>query len=281
LYSLKKEAMATRFSSVDSRYFQITGQLTFLLTGIVFLGWDEYIFSFAVVIFSCFLFQTLAIKYLALPDSSSLRSSLITSLGLCLLLRVSDPFIMVTAAALAIGQKFLFRWKGYHFWNPANFAMVVLIAFSDEAWVSPGQWGHFLAIPLFIVVIGSLVLRNAQRWDMAVVFGLTLAALCFMRFVLYQGWNIEVWWHQFNTGTFWLYALFMITDPMTTPQNRTARLIWAAALGGIAFYVQHLMFIPTAPVWVLFFMTPMVPLINYGMKSEKWNWQLNFKSSTI
>ena len=273
--------MAARITQIDSRYFQIAGQSIFLLTGIIFLGWDEYIVAFAVSIFSCFVFQSLAIGYLGIPDSSSLRSSLITSLGLCLLLRVSDPFIMVTAAALAIGQKFLFRWKGYHFWNPANFAMVVLIGFTDEAWVSPGQWGHFLAVPLAIVFIGSLVLRNAQRWDMSLVFGMTLAALCYLRFVIYQGWNIEVWWHQFNTGTFWLYALFMITDPMTTPQNQRARLIWAALLAVVTFYFQHLLFIPTAPVWVLFFMTPMVPMINHWLKSEKWNWQLNFKSNIV
>ncbi len=273
--------MTSRLTKLDSRYFQIAGQSTFLLTGVIFLGWEEYITSFAIAIFSCFVFQSLAIWYLNLHDSTSLRSSLITSLGLCLLLRVSDPLLMITAASLAIGQKFLFRWNGFHFWNPANFAMAVLIFFTDGAWVSPGQWGHFLLVPLVIIAIGSLVLRNANRWDMALVFGLTLAALCFLRFVVYQGWNIEVWWHQFNTGTFWLYALFMITDPMTTPQNRSARLIWAAALGSITFYVQHLMFVPTAPVWVLFFMTPFVPLINYWLKSEKWSWQLNFKSNTI
>jgi Na+-transporting NADH:ubiquinone oxidoreductase subunit NqrB len=271
--------MLQQIHQTDSRYFQIVGQTTFLLFGLLFLGWDSYLASFALSVISCFFFQAIAIRYLGLSDSKSLRSSLITSLGLCLLLRVNDPLLMVTAAALAIGQKFVFRFNGYHFWNPANFAIAVLVGLTDEAWVSPGQWGHFLAIPICIVVIGALVLKSAQRWDIALVFGLTLAVLCYWRFVVYQGWNVEVWWHQFNNGTFWLYALFMITDPMTSPQNKKARMLWGVVLASAVFYIQHLLFVPTAPVWVLFFMTPIVPFINIWLKSPQWNWKHTLKTS--
>lgn len=267
----------------DSRIFQIAGQSIFLLVGIVFLGWHTELPSFAISIFSCYLFQSWAIQYLGLQDSLSLRSSLITSLGLCLLLRVNHPILMVTAAALAIGQKFIFRWRGYHLWNPANFAIALLVAFSDEAWVSPGQWGHFILLPLLILGIGTLVLRQAKRWDTAWFYMFTLASLSFFRFVFYQGWEVEVWWHQFNQGTIWLYALFMITDPMTSPQHAVARRVWAVLLGVLVFYVQHFWFIPTAAVWVLFFMTPWVPLINATLKSTQWHWvsNRNFKSNTI
>ena len=263
--------MKAQLSSTDSRYFQIFGQSLFLVTGIFFLGWGNQLSSFFIAILACFIFQSIAI-YMGLAPHHSLRSSLITSLGLCLLLRVNSPWLMVVAAALAIGQKFVIRYKGYHFWNPANFAIGVLVLLTHDAWISPAQWGHFSLVFVAILIVGTYILQDIKRWDTAFFYGVSLLVLCWLRYVYYLGWNWEVWWHQFNTGSFWLYAMFMITDPMTSPQHKWLRRIWAVTLAGATFYVQHFKFIPTAAVWTLFVWTPLVPFLNAWTRSSKWNW---------
>ncbi len=255
----------------DSRYFQIIGQSTFLLAGIFLMGWYVHLPLFLWAIFGSVAFQMLAI-YFGLADGNSLRSALITGLGLSLLLRVNHPLMMVTAAALAIGQKFVFKYKGYHLWNPANFGIGVLVLISDQAWISPAQWDHHLWVVGLIVLMGFLVLKTANRWDTALFFGGTLGLLCWIRFSWYLGWDWKVWWHQFNMGSFWLYTMFMITDPMTTPPRKWIRRLWAVVLGLVTFYLQHFKFIPTAAVWSLLMMTPLVPFINHLFPAERWSW---------
>jgi len=255
----------------DARYIQIIGQTTFLCWGILFLGWQEVAGTMFIALASCLVMQGIAI-FLGWAPLHSLRSALITGLGLSLLLRVNDPLLMMAAATLAISQKFLLRWKGYHFWNPANFAIAVLVYCSQDAWVSPAQWGQEISIMVLIFFLGVIILKQIHRWDTALFYMTTLALLVVIRFQWYLGWDFSVSFHQLTTGSFWLYSLFMITDPMSTPQHKVARRIWAMALAGLTFYLQFFMFIPTAAVWALFVMTPWVPLINVLNKEKMFSW---------
>jgi Na+-transporting NADH:ubiquinone oxidoreductase subunit NqrB len=262
----------------DARYFQMMGQALFIGWGILFFGWYTEWLSMLIAISSCLLFQYIAIRFGQAPVHS-LRSALITGLGLSLLLRVNDPILMVTAASLAIGQKFLLKWRGYHFWNPANFAIAILVLITRDAWVSPAQWGQEMMVLFLILLIGSWTLNMISRWDVALYFITTIAILVFIRYQWYLGWEFSVSWHQLTTGSFWLYSLFMITDPMTTPQHKWVRRIWAITLGVLTFYLQHLKFIPTAAVWSLLIMTPIVPFLNEGWGKGKFYWMKQQKQN--
>lgn len=68
---------------------------------------------------------------------TSLRSALITSLGLCLLLRSNSYQTMMLASFLAISSKFLFRYHSKHFFNPANFGIIAAITLTNDAWYIP------------------------------------------------------------------------------------------------------------------------------------------------
>jgi Na+-translocating ferredoxin:NAD+ oxidoreductase RnfD subunit len=262
----------------DARYFQMIGQTLFISWGILFFGWHTEWLSMLLALVSVVIFQGIAILAKVAPVHS-LRSALITGLGLSLLLRVNEPILMVTAASLAIGQKFLLNWRGYHFWNPANFAIAAMLMVTQDAWVSPAQWGQELMLLLLILFIGSWTLKQLSRWDTALYYMSTMTVLVFIRYQWYLGWDWSVVWHQLTTGSFWLYSLFMITDPMTTPQHKWVRRIWAIVSGVFTFYLQHLKFIPTAAVWSLVIMTPIVPFLNewwglgrfYWMKQQKQN----------
>ncbi|MBL7943919.1 MAG: DUF2330 domain-containing protein, partial [Flavobacteriales bacterium] len=262
----------------DGRHFQVVSQVIFLSYGISYLGWDAEWLNFTFAFAGTLLIQLLAIRWAGYP-SHSVKSALITSLGLSLLLKANHPILFLFAAVLAISQKFLFRYNGKHFWNPANFGIVMVIWLSGEAWISPGQWGSS-ALLIFIIGTGGLaVLSRIKRLDTGLCFILTFAVLEYARTVVYLGWGHDVWLHKLSSGSLWLFSLFMITDPMTSPDNRYVRRLWAMAVAGIAFYMANFHFINAAPFWVLFFATPAVPLLDRWFAKQRFSWHTDSSSS--
>jgi hypothetical protein len=255
----------------DGRHFQILAQVTFLSFGVLILDWDAHIMNYIATATGALGIQFLFIHHLKLP-LHSIKSAMITTLGLCLLLKANSPIIFFLAAVLAIAQKFVFRINHKHLWNPANFGIIAAIVLSDNAWVSPGQWGTEALIVLAVSTLGFAVLTKVKRLDTGLIFLSSVAILEFARTVLYMNWNIEVWLHKMSSGSIWLFAFFMITDPMTTPDNKKARIIWTILVASISFYLTNFYFINSSFQWVLFFATPLTPLIDRFMKSERFQW---------
>jgi Na+-transporting NADH:ubiquinone oxidoreductase subunit NqrB len=77
---------------------------------------------------------------------------------------------------------------------------------------------------------------------------------------------------KLSSGSLWLFALFMITDPMTIPNGRITRIIWSVCVAGISFYLTNFKFINAAPFWVLFFATPFTPLFDMLQKQPVFQW---------
>jgi Na+-transporting NADH:ubiquinone oxidoreductase subunit NqrB len=245
----------------DGRHFQIIAQISFLLYGVLLLGWDADWKNYLAIFLGVLLAQGLAIRFAGYP-MHSLKSALITGLGLSLLMKANDPMLFLFGALLAIGMKFLSKVKGKHLWNPANFGIVAAAALSGEAWISPGQWGSSAIIVLIVGTAGLAVLSNIKRLETGVAFILTFATLEYVRTILYLGWEHDVLLLKLSNGSLWLFAFFMITDPMTTPNHRKLRIAWAMVVGGVSFYLANFYFINGAPFWTLFFLTPFTPLLD-------------------
>jgi Na+-transporting NADH:ubiquinone oxidoreductase subunit NqrB len=264
----------------DGRHFQMAAQMLFLITGILSLGWDALYLSYACAFFGALATQFVFVHKRIAPVHS-LKSALITALGLCLLLRANSPFIFLFAAMLAIGQKFAIRVNGKHLWNPANFGIVLCVLLSGEAWISPGQWG---TAPLLVCIIGTAglgVLAKVQRLETALVYVATMFLLEVLRNIVFLGWDWDVVWHKMSMGSLWLYAFFMITDPMSTPSNRWPRVIWTVMVASITFYIANFYFIPTAAMWVLFVATPLSPWVDKLFGNKTFQWQSSASPRTI
>jgi len=200
------------------------------------------------------------------------RSPLITALGLSLLLRSDHPATLAIAACLAIASKFMIRSDRKHLFNPANFGIIAALALTGDAWVSPGQWGDSLWYSLIFLGTGGIVLGKVGRWDTSVAFLASYSLLEALR-NLWLGWTWDVWFHRLSSGSLLLFALFMVTDPRSIPNARTARLLWAGAIAGLAFILQTVFFVPTAVFWALFIGSLLTPWLDRQFQANRFTWQ--------
>ncbi|MCB1054364.1 MAG: hypothetical protein KDD11_02490, partial [Acidobacteria bacterium] len=153
----------------DPRWYQITALTSLLAYGIVFLGFGVDPGRVALLVAMALAVQWLAGRSVGVERFDA-KSPLISALSLSLLLRTSSLLLAMLAAALAIGSKFAIRRRGKHVFNPTNFALVVLIAVTDGAWVSPGQWGSAAILVFAMAAAGMIVLYRAARFDVTWAF---------------------------------------------------------------------------------------------------------------
>ncbi len=202
----------------------------------------------------------------------SIRSPLITSLGLCLLLRADNWTTMALAAVCAIASKFVFKVGDKHFFNPANFGIITALLLTPDAWVSPGQWGEEWWYGMLFVGTGGIVLKRVGRWDTTAAFLGSYAALEAIR-NLWLGWAWDVYWHRLMSGSLLLFALFMVTDPRSIPNARIGRLLWAVCIAVLTYILRNEFYLSTAVFWALFALAPLTVLFDTFWQARRFVWQ--------
>ena len=260
----------------DPRYFQILYLGSFLLYGISYLGWEGHIQKFA-YIFSVGIVTQIIGATLTRKSLSSVKSALITCLGLSLLLQVNQAWIAGLGALLAIGSKFVIKRKNKHIFNPAAFGIVATAILTQQAWISPGQWGSSVIMLFFIGAAGLMMVLKVGRLDTSITFLLTFGMLLMIRQVFFLGWEIDVWAHKMINGALLLFTFFMITDPMTTPNHTRARIIWSMIIGVLLFVVSNYYYVQTAAIWILVLISPITPFFDHFFKAPKYEWKVNNK----
>jgi Na+-transporting NADH:ubiquinone oxidoreductase subunit NqrB len=267
---------------IDQRNYQIAFLGLFLLLGVSTRDWSLQLPVVTTAIMGCCLQQLIA-KAIFQPQENpfpSLRSALITSLGLSLLLRTGHPATMLLASSLAIWSKFIFCWEDKHFFNPANFGIVAAIGLTGDAWVSPGQWGEDWWYLLLFLGAGAIVLKKVGRWDTSVAFLVAYAGLEAVR-NLWLGWTWDVWAHKLMSGSLLMFALFMVTDPRSIPNAKNARLLWAVSIALLTFILRNYFYLPNAVFYALFIMSPVTILLDYLWVAPAFSWYKSRLLSTF
>jgi len=218
---------------VDARHYQIESLATLLVLNLAWLDFGADPRACAVLIVTCCLTQVAASRIVGIPVE--LRSALITSFSLSLLLRTDALWLYALAAVIAVGSKFVIRIDGKHVFNPATIAIVTLVFGSDRAWVTPGQWGAELWFAALLGFLGIMVLQQARCADITAFFLIAHGGLLVAR-ALWLGDPLAIPLHQLQSGSLLLFAFFMISDPKTIPDSRLGRLIFAVAVAGLAHY---------------------------------------------
>ena len=255
----------------DPRYYQIIVLSLLLGYGILELDFGIRWQNALIIVATALAVQFLGTRYARLPRFDPL-SPLITSMSLTLLLRTDTIWLAATAASLAIGSKFLLRYRGKHIFNPANFALVSLMLLSDHAWVSSGQWGSAAIGAFALACLGFLVLTRARRAETTIAFILIYAALLFGRAIwLDDPFSIPL--HQMQNGALLIFAFFMISDPKTTPNTAAGRVLFAALVASVAYTIQFIYYQPNGPILALIMCAPMVPVIDSLLCGRIYRWE--------
>jgi hypothetical protein len=272
------------FGGTDTRWFQIAFLASFLLFGALARDFALSLAQVAACFASGLATQALWQWGLRLPGRRSpgaFLSAIVTCFGICILVRAQNPWMHPLLACLAMSSKYVLRAgptaSRSHILNPANLAAFAAAARVGGSWLSPGQWGADNLTALWFLALGGVVTHRIARWDVSVIFLLTWAALLSARlFWLGYTWDpgAAIWLQQIRNGSTLLFAFFMISDPMTTPQQRAVRLAYVVAVAVAAFYWQFVLFKPQGLIVALFALSWIVPVLNALWPEVRFAWNM-------
>ncbi len=275
------------WAGVDPRHLQILILSSLLAFGLASNVIDTSLAHIAAAAAGAFAAQLVGCFMIA--SRPRLLSPLITTLSLCLLLRTDAALFMALAGAVATGSKFALRVGGKHLFNPANAGVVIMLLLSASllpgaAWTTPGQWGTAFWFAALLAGAGFLVTTRAARADAAIVFLLTFAGLSIAR-ALYLGDPLDIPRHRLQSGALIIFAFFMITDPMTTPDGKYARAAFAAGVAAIAYVFTYHLFEPDAVFYALALACAVRPLMEVFDRAPAYVWprdaQIKKKQETL
>lgn len=180
-------------------------------------------------------------------------SALLTGNSVALILRVPGTehgewwstrgwWIFAATSALAVGSKYVIRWKGAHFFNPSNLMLVLAFVILGESRADPqilwwGPWSIGLALGFGVILGGSIaVTHHVRQLHTALAFWAPFAAL--MGVLAASGHAITTNWHvgPLAGWAYWVtlvlspevmvFAFFMITDPKASPVTDRGKVVF-------------------------------------------------------
>jgi Na+-transporting NADH:ubiquinone oxidoreductase subunit NqrB len=211
-------------------------------------------------------------------ESFEPRSALISALSLILLLRSADIGFCAAAAMIAVGSKFVIRARGRHVFNPTNIAIVSLLLTTDAVWVSSGQWGSEALAVATLVAAACWVLPRV-RGDVTIAFVATWCALLFGR-AWWLGDPLAIPLHQLSSGTLFVFAAFMLSDPRTIPNARAGRIVFAVGIALAGYVGRFVFFEPDALLFSLAGAALFVPWLDRWLPGSEFRWPSSSHTST-
>ena len=253
----------------DPRVFQIAALSSLLIFGFSARAFEIDPTHFAAIVGAAIFAQLLGSFMIAMkPD---LKSALITSLSLTLLLRADSIWPLAIAALIAVGSKFALRFGGKHVFNPANIGIVAVILMTDAAWTTPGQWGTAIWFAALLAGVGVFITYRAARFDVPLIFLGVYATLLIGR-ALWLGDPLTIPMLRLQNGALILFAFFMISDPKTTPDGTISRAVFAAGAAIGAYVLTFHYFLTDGLFLALAAMTVIRPLLEWLDPAPRYRW---------
>lgn len=250
--------------SRDPRYPQIAVLVALLAYGAIFLDFVLAPLAVPVTFASALLLEHVLARYRG-RRSPAYPSAMITACSTLLLFRSNHAWAYAAVVAIAIGSKVALRIDGRHFVNPTN-GGVLIGSLVLPGWITSGQWGHDVLFVFVIAAGATLILTRAKRLDTALAFLVGALFWQVLRAAIF-GFRPEVVAHYFESGALWLFALYMITDPRTTPATRGARIVHAVLVAGVAVVMLQFFYVRDSFLWSLLILSPLVPFLG-GLNAQ-------------
>ncbi len=156
-------------------------------------------------------------------------SGFITSLILVILLPADIPLApLIVAVTLAIGSKHFLRIFDRHIFNPAAFGTAVATLVFDTSLA----WNADSFLWLLILLGAGNILRVRKFWQVGSFLAVYMAFLVFIGSIQHV---------TFYTLYFvpWFFALFMLTEPVTSPPRKHNEIIFGAVAGSMTIVFSY------------------------------------------
>jgi len=244
----------------DPRLHVAAVVITLQVLGQTVLGFELSVAQILVTVATCFVIEV-SLTYWTRRVLAWPASALLTANGTAFILRVPGTvhgdwwslqgwYVYATVGALGVLSKWVIRRRGAHVFNPSNLALVVAFLVLGPKLADPQDlwWGPMsaaLAVTLLVILGGGLVImRRLQMLELALAFwasfAVAIGALAASGHCMRSRWSLSpvcgrsFWWVVVLSPEILVFALFMITDPKTTPQGRRARVAYGTSVGLLA-----------------------------------------------
>lgn len=201
----------------------VLGELRYGVLG----GYERLVASLGACMAAEFLFARLVTGRTASYDSAY-----ITGVSLAILTKPQSnilwPFLL--GGVLAIGSKYVLRYRGRHLWNPSNFGIgLLLLVAANHVAILSEQWGNELGTNAVIWGVGLLVVARARVLHVTLSYVVSFLALAAVRSAV-VGTSLITEVAPITGPMYQLFVLFMVTDPVTTVDSRRGRILVAVGI---------------------------------------------------
>jgi hypothetical protein len=197
-------------------------------------------------------------------------SAIITAFGVVLMVGWLAWYIPFVVIALALLQK-RFKIEGSHIFNPSNLAVVAAMAlFYPKAAPIVGELGKNSLVILIVLSLGALILYRVNRLIITLSFVLFYTLLEYL--VIGSSdpmWHFDEFIVKFYSTSFIVYVIFMLTDPITTPDSRIKQIFFAFVVALLAILLDYFVGMHTRNLFIALFVTCVIFLPFYRNISTK------------
>ena len=206
---------------LDNRFLLILLLVLVYLYGWQFLAWEfEYQKLIAIFLFGL-LTQILFCLAFKIPVNA-LISTVITTMLMGLLIRTEFIFICGMISFFAVASKYIFQFRSKHLFNPANFGLVFMMLFTNQAFIT----NHRADIVLIVFfALGSLaILYRSNRRKLDVIAAYIMMSLLARLLISSFGMHLA----PIHLHDLWylIYMFLLIADPLSNPNSRLGRMVW-------------------------------------------------------
>jgi len=240
------------------------------------------------------IFQKLRRKSVTVYDGSAVLTGLLLALILPPTLPLWAGFLGAVMA-IVLGKQ-LFGGLGHNIFNPALIGRAFLMASFPvmlTTWIKPGffdavstatplammKFSHNITptIELFLgntagslgetcavaLIIGGLflIIKKYMDWRIPLTYLGTVFILSGILYLINPAHFATPWFHLFSGGLM-LGALFMATDPVTSPVTKKGRYIFGVGCGLIVILIRNWGGLPEGVMYSILLMNAFTPLIN-------------------
>lgn len=232
----------------DPRPYAAALQLSFLIIGMNFLGFDRTLGQVAFICAACIAFD-FALHILIKRKFLFPLSAMQTGFSLALLVNFGQGlWLALVPAFISIASKYVVTYKGRHIFNPSLFGLAVCVfLMSDLVSTTPAkQWNGSLWA-LVYVMAGATIFVMPKIKRSALV--LSLLGFYGLQVLLRGLWLTPsipletIFYAQFFSPAFYLFTFFFITDPATTPNDPKKQVMMTGSIVLIdtLFHALHIL----------------------------------------